>query len=57
MSVVVGEVVNEPVSERASGASGGGGSATSARDREIDLDRLDYGLARRAHRLERLWAD
>jgi hypothetical protein len=56
MGVVVGEVINEPVSERASEASGGG-AAAAARDREIDLDRLAYGQARRAHRLERLRAD
>ena len=56
MGVVVGEVVNEPAPERASGAAGGS-SAAAPRDREIDLDRLAYGLARRAHRLERLWAD
>lgn len=56
MAVVVGEMVSEAVSDRAAPASDGGGGA-SPRDREIDRDKLEQCLARRAHRAERLWAD
>lgn len=55
MGVVVEEMISEPRSEPPSGEAGGG--TAPPRDREIDVDRLDYALARRAHRAERLWAD
>lgn len=50
---VVAEVGEEPPASRGTGTGGEGGTAGGS----LDLDRLDYELGRRRHRLARLWAD
>jgi hypothetical protein len=50
---VVTDMAEEPVVRRGAGGSESDG-ATGLTD---DLDRLEYELERRRHRLVRLWAD
>lgn len=54
MSVVIDEVIAETSEAPAPAAAA---PAAAAATPPMDLDRLDYQLARRRHRLERLWAD
>jgi hypothetical protein len=55
MSVVIDEVITESGAAPAPAAAAV--PAASADVEPDDLDRLDYELARRRHRAERLWAD
>ncbi|HEU0098575.1 MAG TPA: hypothetical protein VFQ67_07350 [Allosphingosinicella sp.] len=50
---VVTDVAEEPPARRGDGGGEGGGPASAVED----LDRLEYELGRRRHRLARLWAD
>lgn len=50
---VVTDVAEEPSAARGTGGAEGGGPASPVED----LDRLEYELERRRHRLARLWAD
>ena len=50
---IVTDVAEAPTAQRGIGGDSGGGSASPAED----LDRLEYELERRRHRLARLWAD
>ena len=50
---VVTDVAEAPSAQRGTGGGEGGGSASPVED----LDRLEYELERRRHRVARLWAD
>lgn len=57
MTVRIDEIVTEmaeaPPANRGTGGSEAGGAASPVED----LDRLEYELERRRHRVARLWAD
>lgn len=58
MTVRIDELVTDvaeeaPVAQRGTGGGEAGGAASPIED----LDRLEYELERRRHRLARLWAD
>ncbi len=57
MAVRIDEIVTETAEEPAADRGAAGAEAGGASSPLEDLDRLEYELERRRHRLARLWAD
>ncbi|MDT8760256.1 hypothetical protein MZO42_16265 [Sphingomonas psychrotolerans] len=57
MGVIVEEMTSEVGDPPVPPSESARGGAAAGPTRDVDLDRLEYAMRRRQHRIERLWAD